>query len=112
MPIDSSRLDDSEQLPVRPGTNKETVLSFLAANPREAYSPSEVAEATGVNRNSVGTVLSRLATEGLVRHRDGYWAVAETDAVAVFVEELRELGEAAYDLASDEVDALLRRIRG
>lgn len=112
MPIDIDQFEAGDGVPVRPETNKGRVLAFLAANPEQAFRPSEVAEGAGVNPNSVGTVLSRLEDDGLVRHRDGYWAVGETDPVAEFVDALRDLGDAAEDLATEEVDRLLSRIRG
>ncbi len=112
MPIDADMLDDSDDIPVDPDTNKGRILAFLAANPEQAYRPREVAEATGVNRNSVGTVLGRLRDDGLISSNGGYYAVEEERPVATFVEVLRNAGEDAFDLASSEVDDLLKRIRG
>lgn len=113
MPIDIDHFDDiAGDAPVRPDTNKGAVLAFLAANPEQAYRPREIAEETGINPNSVGAVLARLDEADLVRHRGGYWAVAETHPVADFVEALQSVGGEAVDLATDEVDALLKRIRG
>lgn len=112
MPIDADALDDAADLPVDPDTNKGRVLAFLAANPDQAYRPKEVAEGTDVNRNSVGVVLQRLADDGLVRSKGGYYAVAEKRSVATFVDALRDAGVEAFDLASNEVDELLTRIRG
>jgi DNA-binding IscR family transcriptional regulator len=112
MPIDANQLDNADDLPVDPDTNKGRVLAFLAANPDQAYRPKEVAEGTDVNRNSVGVVLSRFTDEGLVRSNEGYYAVAEKRSVATFVEALRNVDVSTFDLASSEVDELLKRIRG
>lgn len=112
MPIDADALDDADDLPVDPATNKGRVLAFLAANPDQAYRPKEIVEGTGVNRNSLGVVLTRLEDEGLVRSNEGYYAVEEERPVATFVEALREAGEDAFDFASGEVDEFLERIRG
>lgn len=112
MPIDADKLDDADDIPVDPDTNKGRVLAFLAANPEQAFRPTEVAEATGVNRSSVGVTLMRLTDDGLIRAENGYYAVEEERPVAAFVEALRDAGEDAFDLASNEVDDLLKRIRG
>jgi len=57
------------------------VLGFLAANPDKAFTPSEIREATGIARGSIGVVLSRLEESDLVDHRGEYWAIGhETDA--------------------------------
>jgi DNA-binding IclR family transcriptional regulator len=78
MPIDIDRFETAPEgeLTASDGlTNAERVLSFLAANEERAYSPTEIREATGVARGSIGVVLSRLEERGLVRHRGEYWAI-------------------------------------
>ena len=112
MPIDADKLHDADDVPVDPDTNKGRVLAFLAANPEEAFRPSEIAEATGVKAGSVGVTLARLRNDDLVDGNGGYWTVEEERPVASFVEALRDAGEDAFDLASGEVDDLLKRIRG
>lgn len=62
-------------------TNAERVLRFLARNDDKAYKAVEIADATGVERNSVHPVLKRLREQGLVRHREPYWAVGDLDDV-------------------------------
>lgn len=62
-------------------TNAECVLALLARNRDKAYRAAEIAEATGVDRNSIHPVLSRLEERGLVRHREPYWALGDPDAV-------------------------------
>jgi predicted ArsR family transcriptional regulator len=62
-------------------TNAERVLRFLARNRDKAYKAAEIAEATGVNENSIHPVLNRLESRELVRHREPYWAVGDLDAV-------------------------------
>lgn len=83
MPIDIGefRSAPEEELQADGLTNGERILRFLAANSDKAYTPSEIHEATGIARGSVGVVLSRLEDSGLVDHRGEYWAVApEADA--------------------------------
>jgi hypothetical protein len=62
-------------------TNAERVLRFLARNRDKAYRAVEIAEATGVNENSIHPVLNRLEERGLVRHREPYWAIGDLEAV-------------------------------
>lgn len=79
MPIDIEQFEAGTDAELRAEgqTNGERILSFLAANPDQAYTPEEIHDATGVARGSVGIVLSRLEDRGLVRHRGDYWAVAK-----------------------------------
>jgi predicted ArsR family transcriptional regulator len=62
-------------------TNPERVLRFLTANPDKAYKLIEIANATEVNNNSIHPVLKRLEEQGLVRHREPYWAVGDLNDV-------------------------------
>lgn len=88
MPISTDRfeeIDDDGDAP-SPGTNASEILSFLEANTDQAFTQSEVAEATGVKRGSVGPTLVRLRESGRVDHRGKYWRVSDherslTDAV-------------------------------
>jgi predicted transcriptional regulator of viral defense system len=78
MPIDIERFEQGppEELRAEGRTNAETILTFLASSPEQAFTPKEIHEATAVARGSVGVVLSRLEDRGLVRHRGDYWAIA------------------------------------
>lgn len=85
MPIDIEQFEREDDAALRTrGTNAERVLSFLAANPRKAFTPSEIAEATDVLRNSIGAVLTRLEDRALVRHKGNYWAIGDDDALAAY----------------------------
>lgn len=79
MPIDIQefRSASEEELQAGDPTNGEQVLGFLAANSDKAFTPSEIREATGIARGSIGVVLSRLEERELVDHRGEYWAVAD-----------------------------------
>ncbi|WP_254831428.1 MarR family transcriptional regulator [Haloglomus salinum] len=78
MPIDIERFEQGppEELRAEGRTNAETILTFLASSPEQAFTPKEIHEATAVARGSVGVVLSRLEDRGLVRHRGDYWAIS------------------------------------
>lgn len=78
MPIDIEQFDERSEETLRADgpTNAERILSFLAANADQAFTPNEIHESTGIPRGSVGVVLSRLEDRSLVRHRGEYWAIA------------------------------------
>lgn len=77
MPIDIDRFEEGPEEALRAGgpTNAERILTFLATNADQAFTPKEIHEATDIPRGSVGTVLSRLEERGHVRHRGEYWAI-------------------------------------
>lgn len=77
MPIDIDRFEEGPVEVLRAGgpTNAEGILTFLASNADQAFTPKEIHAGTDIPRGSVGTVLSRLEERGLVRHRGEYWAV-------------------------------------
>ena len=86
MPISIDRFDDEpdDVLDLQEGTQPYRVLQFLARNDEQAFTQTEIHEATEIKRGSVGAVLSRLEDRGLVRHRGRYWAIAEDDRLASF----------------------------
>jgi len=80
MPIDIDRFEEGPLEVLRSGgpTNAEGILTFLASNADQAFTPKEIHVGTDIPRGSVGTVLSRLEERGLVRHRGEYWAIDDT----------------------------------
>lgn len=79
MPISADRFEslaDDEDGPT-PGTNAYEILSFLAARPDEAFTQSEIADATGINKGSIGPTLGRLRDSGRVDHKGIYWRVSD-----------------------------------
>lgn len=74
--------DPTTGIPFGPDTQPRIVLRFLAEHPDTAYTQTELAEATGIQRGSLGTVLSRLESHDLIRHRDRYWIIADDDRLA------------------------------
>lgn len=86
MPINIDRFEDEpeEALDIGEGTQPNTILTFLAANEDQAFTQTEIHDATDIPRGSVGVVLSRLEERGLVRHRGRYWALAEDDRLASY----------------------------
>jgi hypothetical protein len=84
MPISRDEFEHGSagSIPFGPGTQPRTVLQFLLKHPETAYTQTELADATGIQRGSLGTVLSRLESHDLVRHRDRYWIIADDDRLA------------------------------
>lgn len=79
MPISADRFEEIDEeggMPT-PGTNAHEILSFLESNDDQAFTQSEIAEATGVRRGSVGPTLVRLREAGRVDHRGTYWRVSD-----------------------------------
>ena len=79
MPISIDEFESHD--PENRETNAERVVRFLAGNRDKAYKAVEIAEATGVDENSIHPVLNRLEERGLVRHREPYWAIRDVEEV-------------------------------
>jgi Mn-dependent DtxR family transcriptional regulator len=79
MPISIDEFESHD--PEKRETNAERVVRFLAGNRDKAYKAVEIAEATGVDENSIHPVLNRLEERGLVRHREPYWAIRDVEEV-------------------------------
>lgn len=79
MPISAEKFDeiDDEDAGPTPETNAYEILSFLESHADQAFTQSEIAEATGVTRGSVGPTLVRLREAGRVDHRGNYWRVSD-----------------------------------
>ena len=79
IPISADRFEDIDQGADEPtlGTNPHRILSFLEANPDQAFTQNEVAEGTDVTRDSVGPLLVLLQKSGWVDHRGKYWRVSD-----------------------------------
>jgi len=86
MPINIDRFESGPEnaLDIQEGTQPHTVLTFLATNDEQAFTQTEIHEATDIPRGSVGVVLSRLEDRGLVRHQGRYWAIGDDDRLASY----------------------------
>ena len=81
MPIDIERFTGSADEELTEVTNAERVIRFLYQNDDKAFTPSEIAEGTGVKKTSIGTVLRRLEERGLIEHKGDYWAIGDEQVV-------------------------------
>lgn len=86
MPISIDHFDDQpdDALDIEAGSQPHRILTFLAEHDEQAFTQTEIHEATEIPRGSVGVVLSRLEDRSLVRHRGRYWAIAGDDRLASY----------------------------
>lgn len=122
MPVqfdDYDREADEVDWVLTEGSNAHTILSFLLDHPETGFTPSEIAEATGLPQGSVGPTLQRLHKRDLVRHKEPYWAIGTDDRVAAYEamlqsmeaitarggEEWAEIDRSEYEVDEDELEA-------
>ena len=103
MPIDIETFESSpaDRLQHNKTTNADRVMQFLSANPDQAFTQSEIRDATDVNAGSISVVLSRLEDRGLVRHKGTYWALGEADNLAAYTS-MAESTKTANDRLGEE----------
>lgn len=78
MPISADRFEElDEHDGPTPGTNAHDLVSFLEEHAERAFTQSEIAEATGITKGSVGPTLVRLREDGRVDHRGTYWRISD-----------------------------------
>ena len=106
MPINIDRFEDepTDALDIEEGTQPHTILTFLATNDEQAFTQTEIHEATEITRGSVGVVLSRLEERGLVRHRGRYWAIAEDERLASYAAQQAASSSSTTDDYYSETD--------
>lgn len=99
MPISIDHFDEgpADILDLQEGTQPYHILQFLAENNEEAFTQTEIHEATDIKRGSVGGTLSRLEERGLVRHRGRYWAIAEDDRLASYAAQTQASSDSTTD---------------
>jgi Mn-dependent DtxR family transcriptional regulator len=84
MAIDIDTFEQTPEEELRELSNPERVLQFLIANDDQAFKASEIAARSGVNKNSISTVLYRLEERDLVRHKGEYWAIGDEERIRSF----------------------------
>lgn len=106
MPIRIDRFENGPEdaLDLKVGTQPHTVLTFLATNDEQAFTQTEIHEATDLPRGSVGVVLSRLEDRGLVRHQGRYWAIGKDDRLASYAAQQAASSVSTTDDYYDEKD--------
>lgn len=109
MPIDIETFEAAPEDHLRDTgeTNADRVMWFLAAHPDQAFTQSEIRDATEVKTGSISVVLSRLEDRGLVRHRGHYWALGEVDDVAAYASLLESTRAANDRLGAEDMDEWL-----
>lgn len=109
MPIDIETFEASpeDRLKHNGETNADRVMRFLATYPDQAFTQSEIRDATDVNAGSISVVLSRLEDRGLVRHKGNYWALGEVDDVAAYASMLESTRAANDRFGEEDIDEWL-----
>jgi len=109
MPIDIETFESSpeDRLQHSGETNADRVMRFLAAHPEQAFTQSEIRDATDVKAGSISVVLSRLEDRGLVRHKGNYWALGEVDDVAAYASMLESTRAANDRFGEEDMDEWL-----
>lgn len=115
-PVPVAELEAREDVdfPVKPGTNEEAALRFLAAHPDYGWPPKEIANRTDVPESSVTKTAARLYEKGLVNRSLGYYFVApeRLDEVQGFLGDLHQLAELAGEPGQEPVHPAGRADRG
>ncbi len=93
IPVEELQRRERAEVSVTPGTNKDEALRFLAAHCDSAFRPREVAAETDVPATSVGKVLQRLESDGLVTNVGEHYFVDQqrVDELTTVFEDLRNL---------------------
>ena len=109
MPIDIDTFESSttEHLQSNGETNAERVMRFLATHPEQAFTQSEIRDATDVKAGSISVVLSRLEDRDLVRHKGNYWALGEDEDVASYTSMLGSTRAANDRFGGEDMDEWL-----
>jgi len=81
MPIDIDTFTEASTEELSGTTNAEKAIRFLYQNRKKAFTPSEIAEGTGVKKTSISTVLRRLEEREFVQHKGDYWALGDKERV-------------------------------
>jgi Mn-dependent DtxR family transcriptional regulator len=81
MPIDIDTFTEASTEELSGITNAEKIIRFLYQNRDKAFTPSEIAEGTGVKKTSISTVLRRLKEREFVQHKGDYWALGNEERV-------------------------------
>lgn len=109
VPIDIETFESSpeDRLQHSEETNADRVMRFLAAHPDQAFTQSEIRDATDVKAGSISVVLSRLEDRDLVRHEGTYWALGEADDVTAYASTLESTRTANDRFGEEDMDEWL-----
>jgi predicted transcriptional regulator len=80
MPIPRDRFEAIDDGGIMSKTDAEQIIEFLLRNQDFAYRMNEITQELDIPRGSVGLVLKRFEDDGVVVHRNRYWAIDESYA--------------------------------
>lgn len=82
--LDLSTIRSGAPFAFQTDSQPSRILVFLAENPEEAYTQTEIAGATSIDRGQVGAVLYILLDADLVEHDGKYWTITTDGDRPVF----------------------------
>lgn len=105
VPVAELKAREDADVPVKPGTNEEAALRFLAANPDHGWPPKAIADGTEIPESSVTKTVARLHEKELVDRSSGYYFVApeRRDEIQGFLGDLHQLAELAGEPGQEPV---------
>lgn len=104
MHIADLRAQAEAGISISPGTQKAAALRVLVNNPEMAFKPKEIATRADIPADNAPTVCGRLAEMGAAINENGYYFLAQDDAIAAAAR--RALGSAhQQDMAQKTADA-------
>lgn len=114
VPVEELKAREVVDFPVKPGTNEEAALRFLAANPDYGWPPTEIADRTEIPQSSGTKTAARLYEKGLVDRSSGYYFVApeRLDEIRGILGDLHQLEELAGEPGQEPVHPPGRADRG
>ena len=77
--IDITEFEAGESDEFGGGNPTERIVEFLASHHDRAWKAATIAEQTGIDVETVSSLLSRLKKRGLVRHKSPYWAITDDE---------------------------------
>ncbi|QKY20218.1 MarR family transcriptional regulator [Halolamina sp. CBA1230] len=77
--IDITEFESGESDEFGGGNPTERIVEFLASHDDRAWKAATIAERTGIDAETVSSLLSRLKERELVRHKSPYWAITDDE---------------------------------
>lgn len=88
MPITINQVEENSDRPstpiIEPGSPGHDILVYLAENPRQGFTQTEIHDATDVDYDRVGIILSQLKDLDIVRYQGVHWAISGDDRLAAY----------------------------
>lgn len=77
--IDITEFESADPDELDGASPTERIVEFLASHDDRAWKAATIAERTGIDADTVSSLLSRLKKRGLVRHKRPFWAITDDE---------------------------------